>query len=187
MVLVERVWQRTTPLKDVCLALGGVALLAVTAQVEIPLWPVPVTGQTFGVLLLGALYGSRRGALATALYVAVGAAGLPVFAGGAGGVARLFGPTGGYLAGFVAAAWVVGRLSEGGWDRRPAMAVAAMLAGTAVIYAFGLLWLSAFVGPSRAVAAGLVPFVVGDALKIALAAAALPCGWKLLGREDRGR
>jgi biotin transport system substrate-specific component len=185
MVLAERVWPTTSVWRDVLLAGLGAAVIAVAARVEIPLQPVPITGQTFGVLLVGALLGSRRGLAAAASYVAAGAAGLPVFAGGASGLGRLFGPTGGYLFGFVAAAWLVGRLSERGWDRRIARAAAAMLLGTAVIYLFGLPWLAGFVGWEQVIALGLAPFVPGDLLKVVLAAAALPFGWRALGEIER--
>jgi biotin transport system substrate-specific component len=168
--------------RELVVVFGGVLLLGLSAQVQIPLEPVPVTGQTFGVLFLGALLGSRRGALTVAGYVGAGIVGLPVFAGGAAGPARLFGPTGGYLLGFIAAAWVVGWLSEKGWDRRLTTAAAAMLVGTLAIYLFGLPWLAAFVGWGQVISTGLAPFVVGDLLKLGLAALALPGGWALLGR-----
>jgi biotin transport system substrate-specific component len=183
MVMVERLWPRASAIREIVIGLAGILLLSLAAQVQIPLQPVPITGQTFGVLLVGALLGARRGALTIAGYVTAGVAGLPVFAGGATGLARLFGPTGGYLIGFVAAAWLVGWLSERGWDRRLTTAAAAMLLGTAVIYFFGLPWLSFFVGWRQVVALGLAPFIVGDVLKLALAALALPGGWSLLGRR----
>jgi biotin transport system substrate-specific component len=182
MVMVDRLWPRAGAIRDALIVLGGVFLLGLTALLQIPLEPVPVTGQTFGVLLLGALLGARRGALTVAGYVAAGVAGLRVFAGGAAGPARLFGPTGGYLIGFIAAAWIVGWLSERGWDRRLPTAAAAMLVGTLAIYLFGLPWLAVFVGWGQVVPVGLAPFVVGDLLKLALAALALPGGWALLGR-----
>jgi biotin transport system substrate-specific component len=162
------------------LVLGGSVLIGLMAQVAIPLpfTPVPITGQTFAVLLVGALLGSRRGALSAGLYLAEGALGLPVFAGGSGGLARLFGPTGGYLLGFVVAAGVVGWLCESGWDRRLPTAILAMLIGNGLIYLFGLPWLARFVGPERALAAGLWPFLAGDLIKIALAALALPLAWR---------
>ncbi len=186
MVMVERVWPRASAMREVAVGLGGIALLALAAQVTIPLEPVPITGQTFGVLLIGALLGARRGALTVAGYVAAGVAGLPIFAGGAAGIGRLAGPTGGYLLGFIAAAALVGWLSERGWDRRLGTAAAAMLAGTAAIYLFGLPWLAMFVGWRQVIAVGLAPFVVGDLLKLALAALALPGGWALLGRPGGG-
>jgi biotin transport system substrate-specific component len=137
------------------------------------------------VVLVGALLGSRRGALCMATYVAQGAIGLPVFAGGTSGLAVLAGPRGGYLLGFIAAAYVTGLLAERGWDRRVGTTLVAMLVGNAAIYALGLPWLAAFVGAKAALPLGLYPFVAGDLLKLALAGLALPSGWKLLGiRRD---
>ncbi len=171
---------------DLALILAGSLLIALSAQlaVKLPFSPVPITGQTLAVLLIGALLGRRRGALAVVVYIGQGVLGLPVFAGGAAGWARLAGPTGGYLVGFVLAAYVVGLLAERGWDRRPATTVAAMALGNAVIYACGLVWLSGFVGGmDKALTLGMTPFLVGDLLKIALAAVLLPAGWKVLGRR----
>jgi biotin transport system substrate-specific component len=154
----------------------GTALLALAARVEIPLpfSPVPVTGQTFAVLLIGASLGARLGALTVAAYVLEGLLGLPVFAGGGAGVARAVGPTGGYLVGFIAAAAVVGWLAERGWTRAIPTTIAAMLIGEVVIYALGLAWLSRFPLPIGLLEAGLVPFLAGDLYKIALATALLP-------------
>jgi len=165
--------------------LAGSLLVALSARVAIPLpfSPVPITGQTFGVLLVGACLGSRRGAASLLLYLAEGAMGLPVFAEGKAGVAWLFGPTGGYLFGFVAAAFVVGRLCELGWDRRLGTAAIVFLAGNAVIYWIALPWLACFVGTGRVLTAGLWPFLPGDVLKVILATILLPCGWKLVGRQ----
>lgn len=173
-------------LADAVLILGGSLLTALMARVEIPLpfTPVPITGQTFAVLLVGAALGSRRGALSMAVYLLEGALGLPVFAGGAAGLARLRGPTGGYLIGFIAAAFVTGWLAERGWDRRPATTALAMLTGNAVIYLFSLPWLAWFVGgflgPKGALALGLLPFVPGDLLKLLLATLAFPSAWLLV-------
>lgn len=166
---------------EALLVLGGSALVALSAQIRIllPFTPVPITGQTFGVLLVGAALGSHRGAAAMAAYLAEGAAGLPVFAGGGCCIAWLVGPTAGYLWSYPAAAWATGWLAERGWDRRPLKAGLAMLAGNAVIYALALPWLATFVGPDRVFMAGLVPFVPGDLIKIVLAAAALPAAWSL--------
>jgi biotin transporter BioY len=144
---------------------------------------VPVTGQTLAALLVGALLGSRRGSLALLAYLAMGLVGIPVFAGGGVGLARLVGPTGGYLVGLLAAAYAVGLLAERGWDRRPVTTALAMLAGNAVVYAFGLAWLAQFVGGEQVLAAGLLPFIPGDLFKIALAAGLLPTGWKLIDRR----
>jgi biotin transport system substrate-specific component len=176
--------RRSALLYDAALVLAGSLLIALSAQVAIPLpfSPVPVTGQTMAVLLVGALLGSRRGSLAVLVYIAQGLAGLPVFAGGAAGPARLLGPTGGYLVGFVLAAYLVGLLAERGWDRRVGTTAAAMALGNVVIYAVGALWLAVFVGGLvPALTAGVLPFIPGDLVKIAAAALLLPAGWKLLG------
>ncbi len=161
-----------------------VAALARLAYV-LPFTPVPVTGLTLGVLLVGATLGSRRGALALALYLLEGAAGLPVFAGGGSGPARLLGPTAGYLWSAPLAAWVVGRLAEKQWDRAPSTAFLAMVAGNISIYAVALPWLALFVGPGRVVETGLLPFVLGDLLKAALATVLLPAAWKAVGSARR--
>lgn len=154
----------------------GTVLLALAARVEIPLpfSPVPVTGQTFAVLLIGAALGARFGAAAVAAYVLEGVAGLPVFAGGAAGVARLTGPTGGYLVGFVLAAAIVGWAAERGWTKRIATTLVAMLAGEAALYACGLVWLARFPLTLGVLDAGLFPFIAGDLYKICLAVAVLP-------------
>ncbi len=176
--------RRSALLYDAALVLAGSLLIALSAQVAIPLpfSPVPVTGQTMAVLLVGALLGRRRGSLAVLVYIAQGLAGLPVFAGGAAGPARLLGPTGGYLVGVVLGAYLVGLLAERGWDRRVGTTAAAMALGNVVIYAVGALWLAVFVGGLvPALTAGVLPFIPGDLVKIAAAALLLPGGWKLLG------
>lgn len=169
---------------DATLVVLGSVLIAASAQlaVVLPLYisPVPITGQTFAVLLLGALYGSKRGAATVLAYLAEGLAGLPVFAGGAGGLHHLLGPTGGYLLGFIAAAFVVGLLAERRWDRRPQTAALAMTLGTITLFVPGVIWLAAFVGPHKVLSAGLVPFVPGALIKIALASLLLPQGWAVL-------
>lgn len=167
---------------ELLLLVGATLVIALSAQVSIRLWftPVPITGQTFAVLLVGTLLGSKRGAVALLTYLAEGLAGMPVFANGTSGWAILSGPTGGYLVGFVAAAFVTGWLAERGWDRRVWTTALAMLMGNLVIYACGLTWLAKFVGTAHVLEAGLTPFLTGDALKIALAAGLLPGGWKLL-------
>lgn len=167
---------------DAALVLAGSLFIALSAQLalRLPFSPVPITAQTLAVLLTGALLGGPRGAFSALTYLGEGLAGLPVFAGGAAGVAHLLGPTGGYLVGFVAAAYVTGRLAERGWDRRVGTVVLAMLFGNLVLYAPGLLWLAGFVGPDKALALGLYPFIAGDLLKLAVAASMLPLGWKLV-------
>lgn len=162
-------------------------LTALAAQVVVPLpWtPVPLTGQTFAVLLTGALLGSRLGALAMIAYLVEGALGLPFFRAGASGVGHFFGPTGGYLLAFPAAAFVTGYLAERGWDRRFLTAAAAMALGSLVILAGGWAWLTIlFRTAGEAFRLGVAPFLLGDIVKIALAAAALPAGWALLRRKD---
>lgn len=169
---------------DTALIIAGSLLIWLCAQVAIwlPFSPVPVTGQTFAVLMIGALCGGRRAGLCVLAYIAEGAAGLPVFAGARAGFMMLLGPTGGYIVGFIAAAYITGSLAERGWDRRVRTTILAMILGNVAIYAFGLLWLSCLMGINRTVlTVGLYPFIVGDSLKIALAAVVLPAGWKLLG------
>ena len=168
----------TFSLRTLLLAFAGSALLTLSAKIQVPFWPVPMTMQTFAVLVIGMTYGLRLGAATVVLYLAEGAAGLPVFAGG-GGIAYLAGPTAGYLFGFVIAAALVGRLAELGWDRRVSTTAAAMLLGNLAIYVPGLLWLGTIVGYGKVFAVGMVPFLPGDALKLALAAAILPAVWHL--------
>ena len=166
------------------LVLAGSALLALSARFSfyLPFSPVPVTGQTFAVLFIGALYGSKRGAMTVAAYICEGAIGLPVFAGGAFGLVSLVGPTGGYLFGFVAATYLTGRLAEKSWDRNIFGAAAMMLLGEIVLFTFGVFWLSRYIG-SKAIVAGLVPFIPGEVVKMALASVLLPSGWKVLKRR----
>lgn len=169
---------------DLAWILGSTLLIALSAQValSLPFSPVPITGQTLTVLLTGILLGSRRASLCLLAYLAEGSVGLPVFAGGKAGIVHLLGPTGGYLLGFVPAVFLVGWLAEEGWDRRPVTAFAALLLGNVVIYAFGLPWLAYFVGGEKALVVGCLPFIPGDLIKILLATAMLPWGWKLLSR-----
>jgi len=168
-------------LYDAMVIICGALILGLSAQVKVylPISPVPITGQTFAVLMLGALLGSKRGVLAILAYLVEGILGLPVFAGGMG-PATLIGPTGGYLVGFIAVAYVGGKLAEMGWDRRVSTTIAAMLAGEIVLYVFGVCWLAIMTNIRIALTVGLYPFIVGDVLKVVLAAAVLPAGWKLL-------
>ena len=165
------------------------SIIAALAQlvVRLPFTPVPVTGQTLGVLLVGGSLGARRGTLAALLYLAEGALGLPFFAAGAHGVdlLTLASATGGYLWGFVIAAWVLGSLSDRGWDRSVRSSIGAMLLGEIIIFAFGVSWLEHALGLSaqKAMEAGLYPFVLGDVTKLLIAAGLLPALWKLLGRR----
>jgi biotin transport system substrate-specific component len=186
-VMIEAVWVKSGVAREIALMLGGSLFIALAAQFQFPLpfSPVPITGQTFAVLLLGALYGSMRGPATVLTYLALGVVGLPVFAGGTFGIARLVGPTAGYLVGFVAAAFVVGLLSERGWDRKFWSTAVSMIIGNGIIYVAGVLWLSRFVGWPAVLSTGFLPFLAGDALKIALATILLPAGWKLIGRSGQ--
>jgi biotin transport system substrate-specific component len=165
------------------LAVIGSLFLAVCAQIQIPLKPVPITMQTFGVFVLGMAYGWRIGAASVGLYLLEGALGLPVFAGFTAGPSVLFGPTGGYLFGFVLAAGLVGWLAEHNWDRNVLTTALAMLLGNIVLYVPGLFVLAMFIGKQDAVTFGLVPFLLGDALKIALAVGLMPAAWRMLRRR----
>ncbi|MFL5777428.1 MAG: biotin transporter BioY [Chloroflexota bacterium] len=184
--LGERVSSRV---RHVALILAGVVVVSLCAQIYIPTQPVPFTGQTFGVLLVGGALGFRRGAAALAIYVLIGLLGLPVFAEAKHGSQVLLGPTGGYLVGFVVAAALVGRLAELGWDRKIGGAFGAMLLGNAVIYVIGIPWLMAVTGmsSSQAVAVGLTPFLAWDFIKLALAAAVFPFAWWVVGRRPGER
>ena len=165
-------------LAQLVLVLAGSALLAISAQIKIPLYPVPVTGQTLVVLMIGMAYGSRLGAATLLAYLVEGGMGLPVFAGGGAGWATLAGPTGGYLIGFLVAAFILGLLAERGMGRGPVSTALAMIVGTALIYVFGVTHLSGFIGFEKAVAAGLLPFLYGDALKLVVAAGLMPLAWR---------
>jgi biotin transport system substrate-specific component len=169
-------------LRDILLIFTGSLFVAAMAQVRIPLpfTPVPLTGQTFAVLLAGIALGSRRGSASMLLYLVLGAIGLPVFAGGATGVATLAGPTGGYLVGFIGAAWVVGRMAEHGLGRHFRSLWLVFLAGEAIIYLFGLPWLSLYVGVQKVLITGILPFLPGDLIKLVAATLVLPSIWKLM-------
>ncbi len=179
LTLADVALPRAGMLSNTVLVVAASLATAVAAQIAIPLSPVPITGQTFAVLLAGAALGPRRGALAMLLYLTEGAAGLPVFAGGASGAAKFIGPTGGYLLAFPLAAAVTGWLAARGWDRRFGTMFVAMLLGSAVIFACGLVMLSRFVPAARLPGIGLLPFLPGDLIKSALAALAFPAAWRL--------
>ncbi|MFD7033065.1 biotin transporter BioY [Streptomyces sp. NPDC059917] len=169
--------------RDIALVVGGAALTGLAAQIAVPVpgSPVPVTGQTFAALLVGTAFGARRGFLSLALYALVGAAGMPWFANGTSGAG---GPSFGYVLGMLLAATVVGALARRGADRSVVRTALTMAAGSAVIYAVGVPYLALSTGMSfgAAVAAGLTPFLIGDALKAVLAMGLLPASWKLVGR-----
>ncbi len=178
---------RAGRLTDVLLVLGGAGLIAASAQLSLPLpfTPVPITGQTFAVLLSGAALGTARGGSAGMLYVLLGILGAPVYADGAHGWAVITGASGGYLLSYPVAAALTGFLAERNWDRRFSSAIGAMLTGNVVIYLFGLPWLAVVLGTSleKTLELGLYPFVPGDMLKLYLAAALLPTAWKLASKR----
>lgn len=180
------VFPRSGLLVEALLVVAGAGLVALAAQIEIPLGftPVPISGQTFAVLLVGASLGPLLGASSLLLYFCVGLIGAPVYSGGDSGWEIVKGATGGYLVGFIVAAALTGWLAQRRWDRRFNSAVAAMLSGSVVIYLFGLPWLAnvANLDLSDTLEAGLYPFVVGDLVKLYLAGMLLPGAWKLVKR-----
>lgn len=171
-------------LRFALLAIGGSIAMWVSAKVQIPFYPVPLTFQTLVVLLIGFAFGPRLAFVTLALYLAEGAIGLPVFANTPErgiGIAYMLGPTGGYLLGFLVAGTFTGWLAGRGWDRRIVTTVAAMVIGNAIIYALGLAWLGSVIGWDKPVLAfGMIPFLWGDLLKVLLAAALLPMAWRLV-------
>lgn len=177
-LIADRVFPKSFA-TNVGLVIGGAALTAIAAQIQIPMWPVPMTMQTFAVLLVAAALGAKRGALSLSIYLAMGAAGLPVFAGAKALTGVL--PTAGYLVGFVAAAAVVGFLASRGFSKSPIKVAAIFAIGSLTIYGFGVSGLMIALGMdlNTAVAAGVIPFLVGDAIKAVLAAALLPAAWRL--------
>ena len=186
LTLVQRLNLTATQTRTLLAVVGGALLTAAAAQISfyLPWTPVPITGQTFAVLLTGTALGMRWGAASQALYVALGAIGLPFYAGGDGGWEVATGATAGYLVGFVLAAAVLGRLAEQRQDRAFLTSLPAMLTGTAVIYLCGATWLahSINVSAAEAVELGVAPFLIGDAVKLAAAGLLLPATWRLLDR-----
>ena len=184
--LTNAVLPKSNLLTKLLLVTGGALFLALLAQIAIPVpgSPVPVTGQTLGVLLLATAYGANMGATTFALYLLIGIAGAPVFANRGFGIERLIGPTGGYLIGMFIASWVLGALAGRKWDQRLRTALVTMLIGSLIIFTFGLIWLQQYTGKDWAwtFSAGLTPFIFGEILKIAIAGTALPTVWKVVGR-----
>ena len=172
--------------KQVALVVLGIAALAVAAKIRVPMWPVPITMGTFAVLTIGAAYGARLGLVTILGYMLVGALGFDVFAGSSAesaGLAYMMGGTGGYLVGYVLAAVALGVLARAGWDRSAPKMAGALVLGNVLIYVPGLIWLGMLYGWDQPILQwGLWPFLVGDALKLALAAFLLPLAWKAVGR-----
>ncbi|MEX0371190.1 MAG: biotin transporter BioY [Tateyamaria sp.] len=173
-------------IKQAVLVVLGIALLAVAAKIKVPMWPVPITMGTFAVLTIGAAYGARLGLVTILGYMLVGALGFDVFAGSSAekfGLTYMMGGTGGYLVGYVLATFALGVLAQRGWDRSVVWMALAMLIGNVLIYVPGLAWLGQLYGWDKPILEwGLTPFLIGDALKLALAALVLPAAWKLVGR-----
>jgi biotin transport system substrate-specific component len=184
LTLVDLAAPRSSSLTNVLLVVAASLITAGAAQLEfrLPWTPVPITGQSFAVLLTGAVLGARRAFLAQCLYLLEGAGGLPFFAGGAAGVIKLVGPTGGYLIAFPFAAALTGALAARGWDRTPLRMFLAMLSGSAVIFGLGLAHLSRFMPADALLASGLLPFIPGDLTKSLLAAGVFPAVWKFAAR-----
>jgi biotin transport system substrate-specific component len=176
--------------RDITLAFAATVVLALSARLEVPFYPVPMTMQTYVVVVTGMVFGARLGALAVLAYLAEGALGIPVFAGTPEkgiGLAYMMGGTGGYLVGFVVAAGLCGWLAERGWDRSVGRCALAMICAHLVIYTLGLAWLGTLFGWDKPILQwGLYPFVLGDLVKVALATVTLPLLWRVLGRH-RGR
>ena len=172
---------------NIFLLITASLLIAISAQIVIrlPFTPVPITGQTFAILLLGMALGAKRATLAVVAYLIEGAMGLPVFANFGGGLGYFFGPTAGYLFGFIPAAFVVGKLAEQGWDRNPITTALAMLIGNALIYIPGVLVLSIMLAKpiSETLAFGFLPFLTGDLIKLVLAALIMPITWRLISKK----
>lgn len=191
--LVDRVVTRTW-LSDIALVVAGTALVAVLAQVAIPLWPVPVTGQTLAVLLVGASLGAARGAASLSLYAVLGGLGLPIYSDASGGWSVLLGPTGGYIIGFIVSAALVGWAAERSWDRGWYKPIITFVGGSLVVFAIGLPWLAVSLGQlglandlQSVLVAGFYPFIVGGLVKAAIAAALLPALWAAAERSQRDK
>ncbi len=188
MTLADAVWPtsagQTEWARRAVLVIGGTVILTLAAKIKIPLGAVPFTMQTFVVLVLGMVYGRRLAAATLFLYLGEGAVGLPVFASG-GGIAYFTGPTAGFLLSFLVAAVLLGNLVERGWGRTFASTIAAMLIGTAVIFAGGLAWLGYLIGFEKAVAVGFMPFIFSESAKIILAALAMPMCWRLIRNQKK--
>jgi biotin transport system substrate-specific component len=186
--LADRLFARGVVM-DVVLVAAGAAVTAIAAQVQVPLWPVPITGQTLAVLLVGSALGALRGALSMVLYAVLGIAGLPVFSEASSGIAVVLGPSGGYIIGFVFAAAFTGWIAQRSWDRRILRAILSFLGGIVVTFAFGLPWLAIALGLNwdQTLQGGLYPFIPGGIIKMFIAAGVVAVAWKHVEREDRRR
>jgi biotin transport system substrate-specific component len=187
--LLDTAWPQDNTTRRVGMVVAvvfGVCLLTLSAKIQVPFWPVPMTMQTLVVLMLGMAYGSRLAVGTVLAYLLAGAVGLPVFAGTPErgiGLAYMMGPTAGFLVGFLIAAWIVGFLAERGWDRNFLTCGAAMIAGHVAISLSGVVWLAILFGTTKAIDIGLVPFLASSALKTALGTAAMPLIWRFVARR----
>ncbi len=182
--IIPKIENKTLALiKEITLILSFALVTGISSKLKVEIGVIPITMQSFIVLLAGALLGAKRGASVMITYLLMGLSGLPWFARG-GGMAYLLSPTFGYIIGFVFTAYIVGYLAEKGHDRNIKTAILAMLIGNIIIYIPGLLWLASFIGYENVFAVGLYPFIIGDLLKIALAGFLLPVGWQLLGEPE---
>ncbi|MFT4051660.1 MAG: biotin transporter BioY [Microbacterium sp.] len=180
---------------DAALVVAGAALVALLAQIEVPLWPVPITGQTLGVVVVGAALGARRGAAALTTYLLAGLAGLPVFAGFTGTVAAVAKPSFGFIIGFIFAAFVAGWFAERAWDRKPLLAFTGFVLASAIPFVFGIPYMALILnvvgggsyGVEEILAFGLWPFIVGGLVKAAIAALLIPGAWLVVRAADRGK
>lgn len=186
--LADRIFARGI-IMDVVLVAAGAALTAIAAQVVVPLWPVPITGQTLAVLLVGSSLGALRGTLSMLLYAVLGIAGLPVFSEASSGMSIILGPTGGYIIGFVFAAAFTGWIAQRSRDRKILRSILGFLGGTVVTFAIGLPWLSFTLGLNleQTLNAGLYPFIIGGIVKMVIAASVMTLGWRFFEREDQRR
>ncbi|QQA44923.1 biotin transporter BioY [Pelagovum pacificum] len=191
-VLADAVWPseaegRSKLLRQAALVAGGILFMILASKIRVPMWPVPVTMQTFGALTVGAVLGARLGLVSMFGYLALGALGMQVFTGETAGLGYMVGPTGGYLVGFAFAAWAMGALSRRGWDRSVGGMVGALLIGNAIIYAVGVPWMAYLFAAERGmgwvIEWGFTKFLIGDALKLALAAMILPAAWRFAARR----
>lgn len=193
LTLADRVVPRSIA-NNIALMLTGVAVVSATALIEIPMWPVPVSGQTLGVMLVGASLGAWRGAVALTTYMLLGLAGLPIFAGGTGGIAALAKPSFGFIIGFIAAAAFIGWLAERNWDKRPVLSLFAFLGASIVPFLFGIPYLGMILGTmgmptdiGSLLGFGFYPFIIGGVVKWLIAASLLPLAWRLVKSIDDKR
>jgi biotin transport system substrate-specific component len=189
-VLADRLVARSTRVTDLALVVTGAAVVGLLAQVTIPMWPVPITGQTLGVVLVGGALGMRRGAAALTTYLLAGLAGVPWFAELSGGPAYVLAPSFGFIVGFIAAAAVAGWFAERAWDRKPLLAMMGFCLATVAPFLVGVPWMAAVLGlsdPATIAAYGITPFIVPGLIKAGLAAAAFPMVWRLIRALDERR